>query len=88
MDNMGSLVIRFAGALLLVATLLLGVLETCEGKGYSEPENCKLLECAQYKVIHSQKDYEIRAYKMATWVATSPIYSASYMDAVSHGFYT
>ncbi|XP_039163155.1 heme-binding protein 2 [Eucalyptus grandis] len=61
----------------------------CEGKGvggYEEAANCKQIECAPYEVVLSQDEFEIRRYENASWVATPPINSTSYADAINKGF--
>ncbi|XVF02133.1 hypothetical protein REPUB_Repub04eG0149600 [Reevesia pubescens] len=72
------------GFILLVLSVSMVV--QLEGNGYEKPINCGHLECAPYKLIQSQSEFEIRSYSKAMWVATSPITSASYKDAVSKGF--
>ncbi|XVE50025.1 hypothetical protein DITRI_Ditri01bG0129000 [Diplodiscus trichospermus] len=62
------------------------MVEQLEGNGYEKPLNCGHLECAPYKLIQSQPEFEIRSYAKATWVATSPITSSSYKEAVAKGF--
>ena len=76
------------GLVFLTLALCIAIMfEQCQGRSaYAEPANCLRLECAPYQVIHSQKDYEIRSYRTATWISTSPINSNSYKDAVGHGF--
>ncbi|KAF9689024.1 hypothetical protein SADUNF_Sadunf01G0048900 [Salix dunnii] len=85
MDSAGEGVgLVFLTLALCISTIMF---EQCKGRGvYEEPANCLRLECAPYQVIHSQKDYEIRSYKTATWISTSPINSNSFKDAVGHGF--
>lgn len=73
------------GFVLLVLSVLIMV-KQLEGKGYEKPLNCGRLECAPYKLIQSQTEFEIRSYAEATWVATFPITSSSYKDAVDKGF--
>ena len=80
-------------ALVFVLVLSLAVFDECEGKGkgkgkgYEEAMNCKKqLECAQYEVVHSQKEYEIRSYTSSVWISTPPINSSTYKDAVGRGF--
>lgn len=76
------------GLVFLTLALCIAIMfEQCQGRSaYAEPANCLRLECAPYQVIHSQKDYEIRSYRTATWISTSRINSNSYKDAVGHGF--
>ncbi|KAA8529989.1 hypothetical protein F0562_034407 [Nyssa sinensis] len=84
--KMSSVGKGFGLVLLVMALSLFGLPQPCEGKGYEEPLNCKHLECAPYRVIHSLKDFEIRNYRNATWMSTPPINSSSYKDAVGRGF--
>ncbi|GMI99713.1 cytosolic heme (tetrapyrrole) binding protein 1, haem-binding protein 1 [Hibiscus trionum] len=74
---------KFGFVLLLLSV---SMVEQTEGKGYEKPLNCGHLECAPYRVIQSRPEFEIRSYSKAMWVATSPITSSSYKDAVSKGF--
>ncbi|KAK0593009.1 hypothetical protein LWI29_029128 [Acer saccharum] len=48
--------------------------------------NCRKLECAPYEVIESKNEFEIRSYRDAMWVSTSPINSTSYKNATAKGF--
>jgi hypothetical protein len=63
------------GLVLLTLALCTTIMFELGRRVHDEPENCLRLECAPYQVIHSQKDSEIRCYRMATWVSTSPINS-------------
>ncbi|KAJ6428459.1 hypothetical protein OIU84_023814 [Salix udensis] len=84
MDSAGEGVGLFILTLALCTTVMF---EQCQGRSvYEEPANCLRLECAPYQVIHSQKDYEIRSYRAATWISTSPIHSNSFKDAAGRGF--
>lgn len=50
------------------------------------PSSCKHLECPGYNVIHVGNDFEIRCYNSTVWISTSPIDSASLVDATRVGF--
>ncbi|KAG8365788.1 hypothetical protein BUALT_Bualt17G0008200 [Buddleja alternifolia] len=87
---MGSLV---RTELSIVFVLLLSLFHLkCHGieevKGYPASVNCATQECAPYKVIQSQKEFEIRVYNNSTWVSSPVTTSASYKDAVRDGFIT
>ncbi|XP_039060696.1 heme-binding protein 2-like [Hibiscus syriacus] len=81
--GMGQIMNIFGFVLLLLSV---SMVEQTEAKGYEMPPNCGHLECAPYRVIQSRPEFEIRSYSKAIWVATSPITSSSYKDAVSKGF--
>ncbi|KAL1554919.1 heme-binding protein 2-like [Salvia divinorum] len=72
---------------LAICCLAISVLLGCKGEvGYEAPPTCARLECPQYTVVHSQKDFEIRRYKDARWVVGPTIISKSYKEAAGKGF--
>lgn len=52
----------------------------------SYPPTCKKIECPNYDVIESGKDYEIRRYDSPMWMSTAPIDDISYVSATRTGF--
>lgn len=67
--------------LLLAAAALLAV-----GAGAAVPPSCERIECPAYDVVDSANGFEIRRYKDAMWVSTSPIEDISFVDATRSGF--
>ncbi|KAK4432833.1 Heme-binding protein 2 [Sesamum alatum] len=60
----------------------------CKGadEGYPPAETCSRLECPPYKVIQTQKEFEIRSYDQALWLASPKIPAATYKEGASKGF--
>ncbi|KAL6511574.1 hypothetical protein OROGR_021171 [Orobanche gracilis] len=81
---------RFFSVILLGVALLVGGLKPCQGntQGYVEPESCRRYECPEYEVVESQKEYQIRSYKLANWIAAAPIRSTSFVGATIEGMRT
>ncbi|KAG5597490.1 hypothetical protein H5410_038722 [Solanum commersonii] len=52
----------------------------------SYPPNCQRIECPNYDVIESGKDYEIRRYNSPMWMSTEPIDDISFVSATRTGF--
>ncbi|KAM3395911.1 heme-binding protein 2 [Capsicum galapagoense] len=50
------------------------------------PPPCKRIECPNYELIESGKDYEIRLYNSAMWMSTAPIDDISFREATRTGF--
>lgn len=83
--NMNRMMI--SRTILAICCLAISVLLGCKGEvGYDAPPNCARLECPQYTVLHSQKDFEIRRYNDARWLVAPTIISKSYKEAASKGF--
>ncbi|KAK6145940.1 hypothetical protein DH2020_019809 [Rehmannia glutinosa] len=64
---------------LCVLIFLYFVALKCKGEGYKPLPNCTYVECPQYSVIHSEKEFEIRSYKDAVWVSSPNISESSYL---------
>uniref|UniRef100_M1CN40 Heme-binding protein n=1 Tax=Solanum tuberosum TaxID=4113 RepID=M1CN40_SOLTU len=52
----------------------------------SYPPTCQRIECPNYDVIESGKDYEIRRYNSPMWMSTEPIDDISFVSATRTGF--
>uniref|UniRef100_M1CN41 Heme-binding protein n=3 Tax=Solanum tuberosum TaxID=4113 RepID=M1CN41_SOLTU len=50
------------------------------------PPTCQRIECPNYDLIESGKDYEIRRYSSPMWMSTAPIDDISYVSATRTGF--
>ncbi|PHU23720.1 hypothetical protein BC332_08827 [Capsicum chinense] len=47
---------------------------------------CKAIESPQYRVVHSESDFEIRHYRESVWMA-APAYEISFHKATTDGFH-
>lgn len=80
---MNLLMMKLCLFLVLVSKLL------CNG--YSTkldfvPPTCNRIECPNYELIDSGKDYEIRRYGSPMWMSTAPIDDISFVSATRTGF--
>ncbi|XP_004244318.1 uncharacterized protein [Solanum lycopersicum] len=80
--SMNLLMMRLCLFLFLVSKLC---------NGYSTklnfyPPTCQRIECPNYDLIESGKDYEIRRYDSPMWMSTAPIDDISYVSATRTGF--
>ncbi|CAN4103035.1 unnamed protein product [Withania somnifera] len=48
--------------------------------------SCKRIECPNYELIESVKDYEIHLYNFSMWKSTAPIDDISFVSATNTGF--
>ncbi|MCD9643865.1 hypothetical protein HAX54_031717 [Datura stramonium] len=51
------------------------------------PPSCQRIECPNYELIQSGKDYEIRLYNSPMWTSTAPIDDISLYSATRTGFF-
>lgn len=50
------------------------------------PPTCNRIECPNYDLIQSGKDYEIRRYNSSMWMSTAPIDDINLYSATRTGF--
>ncbi|KAM3395913.1 heme-binding protein 2 [Capsicum galapagoense] len=74
---MNMLMIKLCFFLVIVAKL-------CNG---FYPPICERIECPNYELIESGKDYEIRLYDSPMWMSTAPIDDISMYSASRTGFF-
>ncbi|KAL0333716.1 UNVERIFIED_CONTAM: 40S ribosomal protein S3-1 [Sesamum angustifolium] len=55
-------------------------------EGYKPAPTCARLECPPYKVVHSQKEFEIRSYEEGLWLSGPNITAPTYTDGAFKGF--
>lgn len=75
-------------ALYLLLFCIYMVVQDCKSdqvQGYSRATNCNQADCATYTVTYSEKEFEIRIYNKAMWIATSPFTVDSVMFAYGFG---
>ncbi|XP_049385842.1 uncharacterized protein LOC125849935 [Solanum stenotomum] len=76
---MNSLMIKVCFFLVLISNAYSTKLD-------SYPPTCQRIECPNYDVIESGKDYEIRRYNSPMWMSTEPIDDISFVSATRTGF--
>ncbi|XP_055823659.1 uncharacterized protein LOC129892132 [Solanum dulcamara] len=80
--NMNLLMMKLCLFLVIISKLC---------NGYSTkldfyPPTCQRIECPNYDLIESGKDYEIRLYNSPMWMSTAPIDDISFVSATRTGF--
>ncbi|KAK4391852.1 hypothetical protein Sango_1963000 [Sesamum angolense] len=60
----------------------------CNGadEGYKPAPTCARLECPPYKLVHTQKEFEIRSYDEGLWLSSPNITAPTYKEGASKGF--
>lgn len=60
----------------------------CKGvdEGYKPAPTCARLECPPYKLVHTQKEFEIRSYDEGLWLSSPEITALTYKEGASKGF--
>lgn len=80
---MNLLMMKLCLFLVLVSELLCNGYSTNLG---FYPPTCNRIECPNYELIDSGKDYEIRRYSSPMWMSTAPIDDISLVSATRTGF--
>ncbi|KAL0426809.1 UNVERIFIED_CONTAM: hypothetical protein Slati_2855700 [Sesamum latifolium] len=55
-------------------------------EGYKPAPTCARLECPPYKLVHTQKEFEIRSYDEGLWLSSPNITASDYKEGASKGF--
>ncbi|PHT43672.1 hypothetical protein CQW23_17697 [Capsicum baccatum] len=79
------------GVWMIKLCLFLILVSKLSNAGYSTkldfyPPPCERIECPDYELIESGKDYEIRLYNSAMWMSTPPIDDTSFFSGTTTGF--
>ncbi|KAM3302150.1 heme-binding protein 2 [Capsicum chacoense] len=79
------------GVWMIKLCLFLILVSKLSNAGYSTkldfyPLPCERIECPDYELIESGKDYEIRLYNSAMWMSTPPIDDTSFFSGTTTGF--
>ncbi|KAL0345048.1 UNVERIFIED_CONTAM: hypothetical protein Sradi_4336100 [Sesamum radiatum] len=80
--------LRTAAAVVCVFVFVCLFVAECKAadEGYKSAPTCARLECPPYKLVQTQKEFEIRSYDEGLWLSSPNITAPDYKEGASKGF--